>query len=231
MCEEGETGKEISKDAAKGKTDHEITETEHPSTNIEEKETEESKLQETDDESSPRGVLEIPVSGSDSDHSSIDRSSSFGSEKSMLETGVSWDMSYGTLHWKKLFGQMKKKTPMRFSSIPLIGGYGYDLSKKAFRRRLGRNHSATDAIDCGEFVVPKPSWRNFSYEELKLATNDFSPGKVQLFISISLSLMVSYFNLWLSSFLGSAACSVFFLSMLCFMTRLVFCVISYVGIR
>ncbi|KAL7094415.1 hypothetical protein ACP275_11G102500 [Erythranthe tilingii] len=92
---------------------------------------------------------------------------------------MAWDMSYGTaLHWKKMFGQMKKKSPMKFSTIPLLGGYGYDLSKKAFRRPLGRNHSAADAIDCGEFVVPKPSWRNFTYEELKQATDDFSPEKL-----------------------------------------------------
>ncbi|KAL7135475.1 hypothetical protein ABFS83_11G099300 [Erythranthe nasuta] len=150
--------------------------------------TNETKNQETDDESSPRGVLEIPItgsgSGSDSDQggSTIDRSGSFGSEKSTAaESGVAmaWDMSYGTaLQWKKMFGQMKKKTPMKFSTIPLLGGYGYDLSKKAFRRPLGRNHSAADAIDCGEFVVPKPSWRNFTYEELKQATDAFSPEKL-----------------------------------------------------
>ncbi|PIN05864.1 Serine/threonine protein kinase [Handroanthus impetiginosus] len=142
-----------------------------------------NKEMETDDESSPRGVLEIPISGSDSDQSSvlssIDRSSSFGSEKSpTVERGANWEMSYGTVHWKKLFGQIKRRSVMRFSSIPLLGGYGYDLSKKAFRRKLGRNHSAEDGIDCGDFVVPKPSWRNFSYEELKQATDNFSPDKL-----------------------------------------------------
>ncbi|KAK6154149.1 hypothetical protein DH2020_013788 [Rehmannia glutinosa] len=136
---------------------------------------------ENDEGSSPRGVLEIPISGSgsDSDLSSIDRSSSFGSEKSTVDRTGAWEVNYGTLHWKKLFGQIKKRSTMRFSTIPLLGGYGYDLSKKAFRRKLlGRNHSAADAIDCGDFVVPKPSWRNFSYEELKQATENFSSGKL-----------------------------------------------------
>ncbi|KAL6548090.1 hypothetical protein OROHE_009152 [Orobanche hederae] len=142
------------------------------------------KPEENEEGSSPRGVLEIPISGSgsDSDHSSsshaatVDRSSSFGSEESAVGA---WEVSYGTLHWKKLFGQIKKRSTMKFSTIPLLGGYGYDLSKKAFRRKLlGRNNSATDAIDGGGFVVPKPSWRNFSYEELKQATANFRPDKM-----------------------------------------------------
>ncbi|KAI3462141.1 hypothetical protein Pfo_018804 [Paulownia fortunei] len=181
-------GKHVSEDAAK--QDQEIPQTEQLM-QVQNKETEEysckteAKQEETDEGSSPRGVLEIPItgSGSDSDHSSnlssIDRSSSFGSEKSPVERGAAWELSYGTLHWKKLFGQIKRRSVMRFSTIPLLGGYGYDLSKKAFRRKLlGRNHSAADAIDCGDFVVPKPSWRNFSYEELKQATENFSSDKL-----------------------------------------------------
>ncbi|KAL8550193.1 hypothetical protein ACS0TY_008862 [Phlomoides rotata] len=123
------------------------------------------------DESSPRGVLEIPITGSDSD-----MSTSFGSDKSAAERGAAWEINYGTLHWKKLFGQIKRKSSMKFSTIPLLGGFGYDFSKKAFKKKqLGRNHSAGDAIDCGDFEMPKPSWRNFSYQELKIATDNFAP--------------------------------------------------------
>ncbi|KAL6558707.1 hypothetical protein OROMI_019057 [Orobanche minor] len=158
-----------------------MQEEKHEPLTINRKTVEAFKPEENEEGSSPRGVLEIPISGSgsDSDHSSsssaatVDRSSSFGSEESAVGA---WEVSYGTLHWKKLFGQIKKRSTMKFSTIPLLGGYGYDLSKKAFRRKLlGRNHSATDAIDGGGFVVPKPSWRNFSYEELKQATANFRP--------------------------------------------------------
>ncbi|CAA0821033.1 Protein kinase superfamily protein [Striga hermonthica] len=144
---------------------------------------EEEACEKTGDGSSPRGVLEIPITGSSSGSGSdseqgVERSSSFGSEKSGGGGGA-WEVSYGTLHWKKLFGQIKRRSAMKFSTIPLLGGYGYDLSRKAFRRKLlGRNRSAADAIDCGDSVVPKPSWRNFTYEELKLATDNFSPEKL-----------------------------------------------------
>lgn len=134
---------------------------------------EETDHDEGSSSSSPRGVLEIPISGSYSD-----ASSTADGEKSPVERGLAWELSYGTLHWKKLFGQIKKKSPMKFSTIPLLGGYGYDLSKKAFKKRLGRNHSAGEAIGCGDIVMPKPSWRNFAYEELKLATDNFSPDKM-----------------------------------------------------
>ncbi|PIN01360.1 Serine/threonine protein kinase [Handroanthus impetiginosus] len=141
-----------------------------------------TKQEEIQEQSSPRGVLEAPTSGSGSDSdnsSSMDRSSSFGSEKSSVEAerGSAGEFSYGNLHWKKLFGQVKKTSVWSLSTISLLGGYGYDLSKKS-RKKLGRHTSSGDAIDCGDFIVPKPSWRNFSYEELKQATDGFSPDKL-----------------------------------------------------
>ncbi|KAG8373451.1 hypothetical protein BUALT_Bualt11G0025600 [Buddleja alternifolia] len=152
----------------------EIPETESFINDQKEQETGES----SEYQSSPRGVLEIPISGSDSDRSSsIDRSSSFGSEKSTAEREGAGESSNGSLQWKKFIGQIKRRSVKSFSTIPLLGGNGYDFSKKAFRR-LGRNRSAEEAIDCGDLVMPKPSWRNFSYEELKQATDDFSSDKL-----------------------------------------------------
>lgn len=143
-------------------------------------ETEQKEEEMEEEQSSPRGVLEIPISGSDSDHSSrsssLERTSSFGSEKSFLQKGISGELGYG-LQWKNLLGQIKKRTSMRrFTTIPLLGGY--DLSKKSLRGKLGRNRSSEDTIDCGDVVVPKPSWRNFTYDELKQATDNFSPDKL-----------------------------------------------------
>ncbi|CAI9753216.1 unnamed protein product [Fraxinus pennsylvanica] len=129
--------------------------------------------EEMEEQSSPRGVLETPISGSDSDHSSsLERSSSFDNE----QKGISGELGY-RLQWKNLLVRIKKRTSMKkFTTIPLLGGY--DLSKKSSKGKLGRNRSAEDAIDCGGFVVPKPSWRNFTYEELKQATDNFSPDKL-----------------------------------------------------
>ncbi|CAA2993694.1 receptor-like cytosolic serine threonine- kinase RBK1 [Olea europaea subsp. europaea] len=143
-------------------------------------ETENKEEEMEEEQSSPRGVLEIPISGSDSDHSSrsssLERTSSFCSEKSFFQRGISGELGYG-LQWKNLLGQIKKKTSVRrFTTIPLLGGY--DFSKKSLRGKLGRNRSTEDTINCGDVVVPKPSWRNFTYDELKQATDNFSPDKL-----------------------------------------------------
>ncbi|KAF7135265.1 hypothetical protein RHSIM_Rhsim08G0017100 [Rhododendron simsii] len=65
----------------------------------------------------------------------------------------------------------------RFSAIPLL--LGNEISKRNSRRKLIRNRSADDEIDCGDVVVtPKPSWRNFTHAELSAATDDFSPERL-----------------------------------------------------
>ncbi|KAG6392725.1 hypothetical protein SASPL_146949 [Salvia splendens] len=108
-----------------------------------------AKLGETDEETSPRGVLDMLGSGLD--------------EKSG---------ELSSLQWKKMFWQVKKTSSVwKISTISLLGG-GNGMSKKVLRRR--RRSSSEDA---GDFVMPKPSWRNFSYEELRHATDGFSSGK------------------------------------------------------
>ncbi|KAK4430509.1 Receptor-like cytosolic serine/threonine-protein kinase RBK1 [Sesamum alatum] len=119
---------------------------------------------------------ETPVPASDSDQSN---SGSWGGDKSMVERGVAIasEMNYGAVHLKKLFGQIKRRSAMSITNIPMnIPMIGYDISKKAFKRKLGRN--SEDSIDCDDLVVPKPSWRNFTYAELKQATDNFSPDKL-----------------------------------------------------
>lgn len=155
-----------------------------------------AKNEEIEEQSSPRGVLEIPISGSDSDNgSTIERSSSFGSEKS---SGVSGELIYGNLHWKKLFNQIKKGSLKKFPTISLLGGHGYGLGfdltrKKMMRKKIGRKNSEEDAIDCGDIVMPKPSWRNFSFEELKQATDNFSPGKLNYSLVFPIFLLSSVY--------------------------------------
>ncbi|KAL0381690.1 UNVERIFIED_CONTAM: Receptor-like cytosolic serine/threonine-protein kinase RBK1 [Sesamum angustifolium] len=161
-------GKEVSEEEEEAAV-NETQETE-PVNDVENKTTESVSCG-TEDESSPRGVLEVPVPGSDSDQSSVDdRTSTLAAER-----GIALDMNYGAVHLKKLFGQIKRRSAMSITSIPIIG---YDISKKAFKRKLGRNNSSEESIDCDEIVVPKPSWRNFSYAELKQATDNFSSDKL-----------------------------------------------------
>ncbi|KAL7001612.1 non-specific serine,threonine protein kinase [Sarracenia purpurea var. burkii] len=136
-----------------------------------------------DDSSSPRGVLEVPVSGSsESDNGSISSSSSScGSsamEKSSIHRSLIGD-SQG-LQWKNLIESIKWKSVRRFSTIPLLGGY--EISRKNFRKKLGR--SADDRIDCGDVVAPKPSWKNFTHAELAAATDNFSPAQFRVLRSV-----------------------------------------------
>ncbi|XP_016442776.1 receptor-like cytosolic serine/threonine-protein kinase RBK1 [Nicotiana tabacum] len=148
-----------------------------------------------DDQSSPRAVLEIHISGtSDSDNSSIssgERSCSFGSspspggEKSAVSGGGGGGGGGGEeaeqgLSFKNFFDQMKKKSIRRLSTIQLFGGYENLLPKKNIKRKLlARIRSAEeDRIDCHDFVVPKPSWRNFSFDELAQATDNFTPDNL-----------------------------------------------------
>ncbi|GAB4848804.1 hypothetical protein Ancab_003598 [Ancistrocladus abbreviatus] len=130
--------------------------------------------------SSPRGVLEIPVT--DERSVSEEQSSSGGetpsAEKSQGETGS----IYGLPIWKMNFlNALKvKKSVKRFSSstLAMLSSYDISLSGKSLRRKFARNHSSEDGIDCGILPVVKPSWRNFEYAALAAATDNFSPERL-----------------------------------------------------
>lgn len=155
---------------------------------LEGSETEESPEMETNDgmtkkteppileDPSPRCVLEIPISGTDSDHSSSSSSSSCSSgstEKLVPErTGILRESN--GIQWKQILDSFKKKSVRRFSVIPLISTYE-TIARKNLRRKLARiQHSADVFIDCEGIMAPKPSWRNFDYLELEAATDNFS---------------------------------------------------------
>jgi hypothetical protein len=137
---------------------------------------------------SPRCVLEIPISGTDSDHSSSSSSSSCSSgstEKLVPErTGILRESN--GIQWKQILDSFKKKSVRRFSVIPLISTYE-TIARKNLRRKLARiQHSADVFIDCEGIMAPKPSWRNFDYLELEAATDNFSSGEPFLVFSIFL---------------------------------------------
>ncbi|KAJ6378955.1 hypothetical protein OIU78_029049 [Salix suchowensis] len=152
---------------------------------LEESETQESPEMETTDDTSkkteppilenpsPRCVLEIPISGTDSDHSSSSSCSSGSTEKVASErTGIVRESS--GIQWRQILDSFKKKSVRRFSVIPLISTYE-TITKKNLRRKLARiQHSADVFIDCEGIMAPKPSWRNFDYLELEAATDNFS---------------------------------------------------------
>ncbi|THG19340.1 hypothetical protein TEA_028593 [Camellia sinensis var. sinensis] len=136
----------------------------------------EKQEEDSDDQSSPRGVLEIPISGSDSDNSSCGTSAT---EKSTVHRALFGENN--GLHWRNLIDNIKWKSMRRFSTIPLLGGY--EISRKNLRRKLGLSPGIDDESDCGDIVVPKPSWRNFTKKELADATDNFSPAKCPNFLA------------------------------------------------
>ncbi|KAK1432419.1 hypothetical protein QVD17_09315 [Tagetes erecta] len=111
---------------------------------------------ESDDQSSPRGVLEVSGSCSDSDNSGMLFCEKRGDG---AETEQSWR--------KNLIDNLKRKSFRRFSMGALVAGYEH--SRKSFVMKMGRNNSSDATIN-----MAKPSWRNFTFHELAMATNGFS---------------------------------------------------------
>lgn len=121
---------------------------------------------------SPRCVLEIPATSSDSDNSSS--CSSCSPDKSS-SSPLSTTATNGR-QWNKMIESIKKKSIRRFSVIPLLASY--ELTRKNMRRKQPKLSPSPDNVfDCDQFLVAKPSWRNFTYDELVAATDGFNSGK------------------------------------------------------
>ncbi|KAL9328548.1 hypothetical protein ACSQ67_003551 [Phaseolus vulgaris] len=110
----------------------------------------------SDGEGSPRAILETPVSETESE------------TESSLDSGKE---GY-TLPWKSMVDVFKFKSVRKLTSIPLLS-VSHDISRKGLTKKLARIRSAEEGIDIGA-IPAKPSWRNFDYEELATATNNFS---------------------------------------------------------
>ncbi|KAF7829274.1 receptor-like cytosolic serine/threonine-protein kinase RBK1 [Senna tora] len=123
----------------------------------------------SDEEPSPRGVLEMPVLGRESDHSASSSCRSSSPEKAALGREC-----HGQQQWKSMIESLRKKSVQKIATIPLLAA-SYEMSRKSLRRRrVGRIRSAEDSIHLGA-VPTKPSWRSFDYAELQAATDNFSP--------------------------------------------------------
>lgn len=124
---------------------------------------------------SPRGVLEIPVTGTDSDSSSSSCGSSSSPEKSTPQRAVNRESG----GWKSMIDSIKKKSVVRrFSVIPLLTNY--ELTKKNLWKKLGRLQvpEDDDADDGGSVPIVRHSWKNFDFAELAAATDNFNSGEL-----------------------------------------------------
>lgn len=138
-----------------------------------------------DDDSSPRGVLEIPVLGAtDPDHTGSSSCSSCVSPTQIPAPPSQLRESHGGSQWKSVIEAFKRKSVRRFSIIPLLTA-SHEFSGKNLSRKLGRIRSAEDGID-NDGISPrsKPSWRSFDYAELAAATDHFSSGNHKHFLSL-----------------------------------------------
>ncbi|CAH2073229.1 unnamed protein product [Thlaspi arvense] len=130
-----------------------------------------------DSPSSPRGVLRIAIMASDTDNTSSNYSScsSCSSEDKPFSNTRSKNVSSAShgLPWNKMIESIKKKSIRRFTVIPLLASY--ELTRKNLRRKQPKLSPSENGFSCEGFFMAKPSWRNFTYEELAAATDDFDP--------------------------------------------------------
>lgn len=131
----------------------------------------------SDDEASPRAILETPVFETESDNSGSSSISSSSPEKSPPPVAVEkvGGKESQVLQWKTMIDVFKFKSMKKLTGLPLLVAAGQDVSKKNLTKKLARIRSAEDSIDIGD-ISTKPTWRNFDYAELVAATQDFSSG-------------------------------------------------------
>ncbi|XP_072963018.1 receptor-like cytosolic serine/threonine-protein kinase RBK1 isoform X1 [Typha angustifolia] len=167
-----------------GSSSNQMSSIDQPNTpNGIEKNSESSKLEADDskecaDQTSPRGVLEIPISTTYSDGGT----SSSSSEVSSVDQSVTPYKLVSepqSLQWRNLIGRFisrKKKSMMRVATFPPA------TTSSGFRRCLEKIRIAKDQtenrITMPEFEICKPTWRSFDYQELATATDGFNPDKL-----------------------------------------------------
>ncbi|CAH8281921.1 unnamed protein product [Eruca vesicaria subsp. sativa] len=144
-------------------------------------------LEHSSSSSSSSGVLGITVMiDSDTDNSSTYYSTCSSCSPDDNDKSVSSPFSntpnknvmspyHGGLQWNKMIESIKKKSIRRFTVIPLLASY--ELTRKNLRRKQPKFPfpPSENGFPCERFFMPKPSWRNFTYEELAAATDDFNP--------------------------------------------------------
>ncbi|PKA56081.1 Receptor-like cytosolic serine/threonine-protein kinase RBK1 [Apostasia shenzhenica] len=123
-------------------------------------------------EGSPRGVLEVPISSVHSDGGSSSESSSSGRSVALCGSVLESQSS----QWKSLIGGLllrRKKSIMRSSTFPPAARGNGSERKRSGSFRMGEDKGWCEAAQL-EIPMRRPSWRNFDYQELMAATNNFS---------------------------------------------------------
>ncbi|XP_039031025.1 receptor-like cytosolic serine/threonine-protein kinase RBK1 [Hibiscus syriacus] len=114
-----------------------------------------------------RRESELPVRVTYSDISGLWTSNSAYYPHKLPPVFPKWNRDSYSSQWKSVIENIKKKSAKGFSIIPSLT-YNYDISRKKWRK-LSR-------LYCPEAgVVDKPLWKTFSYSDLAVATDNFSP--------------------------------------------------------
>lgn len=116
---------------------------------------------EKEDSSSPRGVLEAWIRGLDTEA---------GSPSTNVSTPKT-SSSNSNLHsrWRVFFKLLKKSSIKRLPSFPPL-----TVPKISSRK----SRSMREKVD-EDLCYFKSSWKNFTFSDLKIATNNFSHGQFQ----------------------------------------------------
>lgn len=132
---------------------------------------------------SPR-VQETPMSGSESNHGLDVKlpeneeafvtavSSPLSSPSSGNNNNIPLNI-HGVVQLRSMFDNIKKRSVKRLSSVSFMNYC--EQSTKSIRWKLGKSQASEDSF---EWMVPKPSWRNFSLQELEAATKKFSAANL-----------------------------------------------------
>ncbi|CAL5197186.1 unnamed protein product [Lathyrus oleraceus] len=123
---------------------------------------------------SPRCVFEVPISDSDSTGSE-----NYNSSQRTQQGGKLSPSGGGDGHqWRNMIDALRFKSVRRFSTIPLLAA-SYEISRRSLRNKLARARGNDDENDFDGSIdlegITKPSWRNFSFEDLAAATDNFNP--------------------------------------------------------
>ncbi|KAK1361805.1 receptor-like cytosolic serine/threonine-protein kinase RBK1 [Heracleum sosnowskyi] len=130
-------------------------------------------------------VLMTPMSGSESEHILDDKlpeneeafvtasasplqSPSSGNNINNIPINIQ-----SVVQLRSMFDNIKKRSVKRLSSVSFMNYC--EQSKKSIRWKLGKSQASEDSFD---WMVPKPSWRNFTLQELEAATKKFSPANL-----------------------------------------------------
>ena len=132
---------------------------------------------------SPRDVFEVPISDTNSTESSNygtpqRAQQQHGGKSPLSSPGGGGGGGEGGHQWRAMIDALRFKSVRRFSTIPLLAA-SYEISRRSLRNKLARIKTGNDDDDIDGSIdldgITKPTWRNFSYEDLVAATDNFNP--------------------------------------------------------